>query len=95
MLRGTKVLLHKWKNVSVHDENGGSRWFLLAVYKVHNLLISWILMFKQGTLLQHSDSKRDLFTKVKSKYIYFKNLYKDKISQTKFQRKTCTNILYS
>ena len=25
-------------------------------------------MFKQGTLLQHSDSKRDLFTKVKSKY---------------------------
>ena len=50
-------------------------------------------MFKQGTLLQHSDSKRDLFNKFKSKYIYFKNLYKDKISQTKFQRKTCTNIL--
>ena len=36
-----------------------------------------------------------LFTKVNlSKYMYFKNAYKDKISQKKFQRKTCTNIVH-
>ena len=39
-------------------------------------------MFKQGTFLQHGDSQRVLLTKVKSKYTYFKNVYKDKISQT-------------
>ena len=51
-------------------------------------------MFKQGTFLQHGDSQRVLFTKVKSKYTYFKNVYKDKISQTKSQRKTCINIAH-
>ena len=51
-------------------------------------------MFNQGTLLQHGDSQRGLFTKVKSKHIYFKNAYKDKISQTKFQRKTSINIVH-
>ena len=58
------------------------------------LIYFWILMFKQGTFLQHGDSQRDLFTKVKSKYTYFKNVYKDKISQTKSQRKTCINIAH-
>ena len=37
---------------------------------------------------QHGDSQRGFFTKVKSKHLYFKNAYKDTISQTKFQRKT-------
>ena len=52
-------------------------------------------MFNQGTLLQHGDSQRGLFTKVKSKHIYFKNAYKDKTSQTKFQRKTSINIVHN
>ena len=52
-------------------------------------------MFNQGTHLQHGDSQRGLFTKVKSKHIYFKNAYKDKISQTKFQRKTSINIVHN
>ena len=31
-----------------------------------------------------------LFTKVKNEYIiHFKNVYRDKLSQTKFQKKTC------
>ena len=37
-------------------------------------------MYIQGTLLQHGDS--------------LKNAYKDKISQTKFQRKTRINIVH-
>ena len=37
-------------------------------------------MYIQGTLLQHGDS--------------LKNAYKDKISQSKFQKKTCLNIVH-
>ena len=37
-------------------------------------------MYIQGTLLEHGDS--------------LKNAYKDKISQTKFQRKTSINIVH-